>query len=112
MFSSREMEFCHSNSGLEGSTCCCQLQLKSDYDVQMLVGFVESYFEALIANLDLLLKWMTLRFFETNPSVNIKGLEYLTLLFTVLSECDDGYNLHEMEATSFIPYIITKIGNI
>jgi len=79
--------------------------------LEMLVGFVESDFEALIANLDLLLKWMTLRFFETNPSVNIKGLEYLTLLFTVLSECDDGYNLHEIEATSFIPYIITKIGD-
>ena len=80
--------------------------------LEMLVGFVESDFEALFANLDLLLKWMTLRFFETNSSVNIKGLEYLTLLFTVLSECDDGYNLHEIEATSFIPYIITKIGNI
>ena len=40
--------------------------------------------------------------------MNIKGLEYLT----VLSDCDDGYNLHEIEATSFIPYIITKIGNI
>ena len=33
--------------------------------------------EALIANLDLILKWMTLRFFETNPSVQIRGLEYL-----------------------------------
>ena len=31
--------------------------------LEMLVGFVESYFEALIANLDLLLKWMILRFF-------------------------------------------------
>lgn len=79
--------------------------------LEMLVGFVDSDFEALIANLDLILKWMTLRFFETNPSVNIKGLEYLTLLFTVLSECDDGYNLHEIEATSFIPYLVTKIGD-
>ena len=78
--------------------------------LEMLIGFVESDFEALIANLDLILKWMTLRFFETNPSVNIKGLEYLTLLFTVLAECDDGYNLHEIEATSFIPYLVTKIG--
>merc|ERR1719220_2154479 len=77
----------------------------------MLVGFVETDIEALIANLDLLLKWMTLRFFETNPSVNIKGLEYLTLLFTVLTESDDGYNLHEIEATSFIPYLIIKIGD-
>merc|ERR1719228_813901 len=79
--------------------------------LEMLVGFVESDIEALISNLDLLLKWMTLRFFETNPSVNIKGLEYLTLLFTVLSESDDGYNLHEIEATSFIPYLVIKIGD-
>jgi len=79
--------------------------------LDMLVGFVETDIEALIANLDLLLKWMTLRFFETNPSVNIKGLEYLTLLFTVLTESDDGYNLHEIEATSFIPYLVIKIGD-
>ena len=78
--------------------------------LEKLVGFVESDFEALVANLDLILKWMTLRFSETNPTVNMKGLEFLTLLFTVLAERDDGYNLHEIEATSFIPYLVTKIG--
>merc|ERR1719427_1953230 len=79
--------------------------------LEMLLAHVEADSEALISNLDLLLNWMTLRFFETNPSVNIKGLEFLCLLFTVLAECDDGYNLHEIEATSFIPYLVTKIGD-
>jgi hypothetical protein len=65
--------------------------------------------EALIANLDLILKWMTLRFFETNPSVQLRGLDYLNSLFTVLSE--DQYHLHEYEASSFIPYLINKVGD-
>ena len=54
---------------------------------------------------------MTLRFFETNPSVILKGLEYLTLVFTVLSESDESNSLHDIEATSFIPYFLTKMGD-
>ena len=79
--------------------------------LEMLMAHVEADTEALIANLDLLLKWMTLRFFETNPSVNLKGLEYLNCVFTVLSECEEGYSLHDIEATSFIPYLVQKIGD-
>jgi len=79
--------------------------------LDMLIGYVDADVEALISNVDLILKWMTLRFFETNPSVNLKGLEYLTMVFNVLSECDDGYSLHEIEATSFIPYLVIKIGD-
>jgi hypothetical protein len=41
--------------------------------LDMLIPFAEADLEALVSNLDLLLKWMTLRFFETNPSVNIKA---------------------------------------
>lgn len=79
--------------------------------LDMMISYVDSNVEALISNVDLILKWMTLRFFETNPSVNLKGLEYLTKVFTVLSEYEDGYNIHEIEATSFIPYLIIKIGD-
>ena len=39
----------------------------------MLLEYSSTDVDGLISNLDLLLKWMTLRFFETNPSVNIKG---------------------------------------
>lgn len=63
---------------------------------------------ALVSNLDLVLKWLTLRFFDTNPSVLLKGLDYLQVVFNILIE--DGYHMLENEAASFIPYLIIKIG--
>lgn len=61
------------------------------------------------ANLDLILKWMTLRFFDTNPSVLLKGLEYLQNVFSSLAE--QSYHMTDSEASSFIPYLITKVWN-
>nr|CAH0109138.1 unnamed protein product [Daphnia galeata] len=61
------------------------------------------------ANLDLVLKWMTLRFFDTNPSVLLKGLEYLQSVFSMLAQ--EGYHMLDSEASSFIPYLITKVGD-
>ena len=75
----------------------------------MLSKFIDSDLEALVSNLDLILKWITLRFFETNPSVLLKSLEYLNGVFTVLA--DDSYSLHDIEAVSFIPYLINKVGD-
>ncbi|XP_018364408.1 PREDICTED: cytoskeleton-associated protein 5 isoform X2 [Trachymyrmex cornetzi] len=65
--------------------------------------------KALVSNLDLILKWLTLRFFDTNPSVLLKGLDYLQLVFNMLTE--DQYHMLETEAASFIPYLIIKIGD-
>lgn len=62
---------------------------------------------SLIANLDLILKWLTLRFFDTNPSVLLKGLEYLHSVFNVLIE--NKYKMSESEAASFIPYLVLKV---
>ena len=67
------------------------------------------FLEALIANLDLILKWVTLRFFETNPSVLLKSLEYLNRVFTLL--VSNEYHLHDIEAVSFVPYLINKVGD-
>ncbi|XP_058791056.1 protein mini spindles isoform X2 [Phymastichus coffea] len=64
---------------------------------------------ALVSNLDLILKWLTLRFFDTNPSVLLKGLDYLQTVFNILIE--DQYHMLENEAASFIPYLIIKIGD-
>jgi len=50
---------------------------------------------------------MSLRFFDTNPSVLIKGLEYLQTVFAMLIE--DNYSMIETEASSFIPYLILKV---
>lgn len=65
--------------------------------------------EAIIANLDLILKWMTLRFFDTNPSVLLKGLEYLQNVFSLL--IDNEYTVFDIEANSFIPYLVIKLGD-
>lgn len=62
---------------------------------------------ALICNLDLILKWMTLRFFDTNPSVLLKGLDYLQHIFDILIA--QKYTLHDIEASSFVPYLVTKV---
>ena len=60
-----------------------------------------------VGNLDLILKWFTVRFLDTNPSMLNKALEYLRLVLTMLVDMD--YSLHEYEATSFIPYLIIKV---
>ena len=50
---------------------------------------------------------MTLRFFDTNPSVLLKGLEYLQSVFSMLAQ--EAYHMLDSEASSFIPYLITKV---
>ncbi|XP_075981824.1 msps cytoskeleton-associated protein 5 isoform X2 [Anticarsia gemmatalis] len=65
--------------------------------------------QALMANLDLVLKWLTLRFFDTNPSVILKGLEYLAIVFQYLMDSD--YTMPEYEANCFIPYLVLKVGD-
>ncbi|XP_039295323.1 protein mini spindles-like [Nilaparvata lugens] len=68
-----------------------------------------SHLAALACNLDLILRWMTLRFFDTNPSVILKGLEYLQTAFNML--IDDDYIMLENEASAFIPYLVLKVGD-
>ncbi|GAA6092766.1 cytoskeleton-associated protein 5 isoform X3 [Tachysurus ichikawai] len=76
--------------------------------VNAMIEHMDGESEAVIGCLDLILKWFTLRFFDTNTSVLMKAMEFLKLLFTMLSR--DGYHLSEYEASSFIPYLILKVG--
>ncbi|KAI8616669.1 armadillo-type protein [Chytriomyces sp. MP71] len=62
-----------------------------------------------IANTDLILKYLTIRFFDTNTSMLIKVLDLLEHLFTLLDE--DGVVLSDYEAGSFLPFFITKVGD-
>lgn len=71
---------------------------------------LESESEATISCLDLILKWFTLRFFDTNTTVLMKVLEYLKLLFAMLNR--ENYHLTEYEATSFVPYLILKVSSL
>ena len=63
-----------------------------------------------IANLDMILRWLTLKFFETNTSVLLKALEYLQAMFNMLASED--YHLQEIEAYAFIPYLVNKVRNM
>ncbi|KAG7327799.1 hypothetical protein KOW79_009405 [Hemibagrus wyckioides] len=76
--------------------------------ISTMMEHLEAETEATVSCLDLILKWFTLRFFDTNTSVLIKALEYLKLLFATLRNQD--YHLTEHEATLFIPYFILKMG--
>ncbi|XP_054741359.1 protein mini spindles isoform X4 [Anastrepha obliqua] len=65
--------------------------------------------KALVCNLDLILKWLSLRFYDTNPSVLLKGLEYLNQVFQTLVEME--YILAENEGSAFIPHLLLKLGD-
>ncbi|ORX61016.1 ARM repeat-containing protein [Piromyces finnis] len=58
---------------------------------------------------DLILKYLTLRFCDTNTTILIKCLDLLDALFIVLDE--NGYYLSEYEASCFLPSLINKIGD-
>ncbi|RVE72144.1 hypothetical protein OJAV_G00059000 [Oryzias javanicus] len=76
--------------------------------IGVMIERLESESEAVIGCLDLILKWFTLRFFDTNTTVLMKALEFLKLLFVMLN--NENYHLTEYEANSFIPYLILKVG--
>uniref|UniRef100_A0A8C4HMH1 Cytoskeleton associated protein 5 n=1 Tax=Dicentrarchus labrax TaxID=13489 RepID=A0A8C4HMH1_DICLA len=76
--------------------------------IGVMIERLESEREATIGCLDLILKWFTLRFFDTNTTVLMKVLEYLKLLFAMLNR--ENYHLTEYEANSFAPYLILKVG--
>lgn len=65
--------------------------------------------ECIVANIDLILKWIALRFFDTNPSVIMKALELLLLIFGILEATN--YSMTDMEANSFFPYLVSKCGD-
>ncbi|XP_077599193.1 cytoskeleton-associated protein 5 isoform X1 [Stigmatopora nigra] len=76
--------------------------------ISIMIERLESETDATISCLDLILKWFSLRFFDTNTTVQMKVLEYLKLLFAVLNS--ENYHLTEYEANSFVPYLLLKIG--
>ncbi|OUC40750.1 HEAT repeat protein [Trichinella nativa] len=83
-----------------------KLQLKA---VEMLNQSLEQNNELTFNCLDLILKWCTLRFFETNPSVLMRCLD---LIQSLLQMCvDRGYKMHDLEVASFLPYLLMKLGD-
>lgn len=66
--------------------------------------------DAVIESLDVFLKWVTIRFFDTNTTVLLKALQFLDVLFTLLIA--NEYKLNDFEASSFIPYLIGKVSKV
>lgn len=56
---------------------------------------------------DLLLKYITIRFFDTNTTILLKVLEFLELLFKTMEE--EAYLLSDYEASCFLPFLINKV---
>lgn len=75
--------------------------------IESLMNDLPHNLKALTCNLDLILKWLSLRFYDTNPSVLLKGLEYLHQVFSQLQ--DYKYSLTEYEASAFIPHLLSKV---
>ena len=68
---------------------------------------MDAHKDAVIGCLDILLRWVTLRFFDTNTTMNLKCLELLHVLFGGLVE--SGYRMSDYEASSFLPYLVQKV---
>ena len=77
--------------------------------IDTLAKYLDSDVPGVISNLDLIFKWVTLQFFETNPLVLLKSLEYLNKVFVALGNY--GYTMHDLEALCLIPYLIKKVGD-
>jgi len=48
-----------------------------------------------------------LRFFDTNPTVLIKVLEFILAVFTQMEAMNEGLN--DLEMQSFLPYLLLKV---
>ncbi|VDN07875.1 unnamed protein product [Thelazia callipaeda] len=82
-----------------------KLQLKG---IDILQSLVTDCPESLITNSDLILKWISLRFFETNPTVLLKVLDLTQAIFNLLLQHKEPFS--DQELCSFIPYLILKLG--
>ena len=78
--------------------------------LQTLTKALDELPDATLTNLDLILRWLTLRFFETNPTVILKAIDYMNALFQMLLNVK-MYHLSDYEANAFMPYFIGKLGD-
>ncbi|KAI8967762.1 armadillo-type protein [Mycotypha africana] len=62
-----------------------------------------------LANADLIFKYLTLRFYDTNTSMLIQCLDMTQHLVTLMEQ--ESCPLSEYEAASFLPFLIHKVGD-
>lgn len=73
-----------------------------------LIRLAEDAPRCLLSNSDLLMKWCTLRFFETNPAALIKVLEFCKVLVELTRDTETPMANEELAA--FVPYLLLKTG--
>nr|XP_039262114.1 cytoskeleton-associated protein 5-like [Styela clava] len=76
--------------------------------LNLLTQALENQWDETVGMLDLILRWLTLRFYEKNTTVHMKCLEYVKSVFVKLDSFD--LRITDYEAYAFIPHLITKIG--
>jgi len=63
----------------------------------------------ILNNADLIFKWATFRFFDTNPQSLNKTLEVMLLILTEMEE--KNMQLNDGDVTSYLPYLLLKSGD-
>ncbi|XP_031503341.1 protein MOR1 isoform X2 [Nymphaea colorata] len=77
--------------------------------LEMLQRALPSIGKEILEMVDILLKWIVLRFCESNTTCLLKVLEFLPEFIDALKT--DGYTLTEAEASIFLPCLIEKSGH-
>lgn len=100
---------------------CANAQLQKmlfSPDFRLHIKALEYFIEALgsvedraaaFASVDVLLKWVTLRYFDSNPTVQLKTMAFLHELFQEMSA--DGIELGDWEAAAFLPFLVNQAGS-
>ena len=66
--------------------------------------------DATISNIDLIFRWLSVRFFDNRPAIINKKIEFIKALLSMLSSLK--YNLSDYEAKYLVLYIISHFGDI
>ncbi|CAA0825263.1 Protein MOR1 [Striga hermonthica] len=77
--------------------------------IEMLQKALPSMGREFVEVLDIILRWIVLRFCESNTSCLLKVLEFLPELLDVLR--NEGYTMTEAEAAIFLPCLVEKSGH-
>jgi cytoskeleton-associated protein 5 len=73
-------------------------------------GFLVKHKDAVIDNLDIIFRWLTLRYFESDQLLLDKALELTKKMISTL--LIGGYHLNDYEANCIVPIFVSRIGFI
>ena len=62
-----------------------------------------------LGNSDLILRYLTLRFFDTSTTILLKCLDLLEHLLVIMDKA--AYHLSDYEANAFLPFLVSKVGD-